>query len=107
MPAVERVDAPEMQVSLENRGFLEFRFPDKPEWDQRCSVFVGREWLGELTETEEMRPVWWDVESIPFDFMWDDDRIWLPELLAGQRVQYRFTFDSDGKMLEHAVISDS
>jgi hypothetical protein len=32
-------------------------------------------------ETEEMRPQWFSMNSIPFDSMWADDRLWLPTLL--------------------------
>lgn len=31
-----------------------------------------------------MRPQWFDFADIPFDQMWEDDRIWLPVLLKNQ-----------------------
>ncbi len=34
--------------------------------------------------------------------MWADDRIWLPMMLSGQRIDGRFIFDGD-RMLDHRV----
>lgn len=31
-----------------------------------------------------MRPQWFDIADIPYEQMWEDDKIWLPELLNGQ-----------------------
>lgn len=31
-----------------------------------------------------MRPQWFDIADIPYEQMWEDDKIWLPELLKGQ-----------------------
>jgi len=31
-----------------------------------------------------MRPQWFAFSDIPYDQMWEDDRIWLPMLLNGQ-----------------------
>jgi 8-oxo-dGTP pyrophosphatase MutT (NUDIX family) len=41
-----------LPVSLIPRGFIEFYFREKPEWNQKCFIFVGREWTGDLIETE-------------------------------------------------------
>lgn len=31
-----------------------------------------------------MRPQWFNIADIPYEQMWEDDKIWLPELLKGQ-----------------------
>jgi len=31
-----------------------------------------------------MRPQWFDFADIPYDQMWEDDRLWLPMVLQGQ-----------------------
>jgi len=85
--------------SLDFRGTLEFYFVGKPEWNQRCFVFSATEWTGELVETEEMLPKWWDVSDIPYDSMWSDDPIWLPGLLSGGKVNHKFQFNSCGELL--------
>jgi hypothetical protein len=47
---------------------------------------------GELTESDEMRPQWFDYEAVPLDLMWLDDQYWLPRLLAGEDVVGAFVF---------------
>ena len=51
--------------------------------------------LGSPEPTEEATPVWADVESIPYERMWEDDVIWLPLLLRHQPFAGRFVFDGD------------
>lgn len=56
---------------LQPRGVIEFRFPARPLWDSDCHVFVveADELYGEPVETDEMRPIWVDLDAIPFDTM--------------------------------------
>ncbi|KAF5352176.1 hypothetical protein D9758_009204 [Tetrapyrgos nigripes] len=48
----------------------------------------------DITDTDEMRPEWFEVEHIPFDNMWEDDVFWMPLLLEDKpfygRVDFRF-----------------
>jgi 8-oxo-dGTP pyrophosphatase MutT (NUDIX family) len=66
-------------------------------------VFIAREWDGEPTESEEMRPEWFDVERIPYDDMWPDDPYWLPQVLYGQIITADFTLDQDDAIVSHNV----
>ncbi len=47
-----------------------------------------------------MRPEWFSIENIPYDDMWADDPYWLPRVLEGDKVDFSFTFDSDGDLVE-------
>ncbi len=85
--------------ALEHRGWIEFVYRAKPEWDNRCAIFVARGVIGELVESEEMLPRWFEIGSIPLDEMWEDDRIWLPGILLGESVKRRFVFDGEGKLI--------
>lgn len=60
------------------RGELIFHYEGKPEWDNHCHIFTcaDHQWEGELRETEEMKPMWWNVVDIPYNDMWADDIIW-------------------------------
>lgn len=83
------------QEELMARGVLEFRFPDKTasSWDSDCHLFVAHyraEVHGEASESEEMSPCWVDENSIPYAQMWPDDVIWLPRVLRGETVHYKF-----------------
>lgn len=61
-------------------------------------AYLCDEWSGEPAETEEMAPKWFKVSAIPYDEMWPDDQIWLPQVLIGKLLIGRFEFDADNNM---------
>lgn len=82
---------------------LTFIFPYKPTWGQIIHVYLSTKWVGEPTESEEMKPEWFDIESIPYDKMWTDDEIWLPHVLNGKTLEGSFSFAEDESVLEHTI----
>jgi 8-oxo-dGTP pyrophosphatase MutT (NUDIX family) len=85
------VSVPE-DTPFEQVATLEFYFPYKPEWSQRVHVFVTHHWQGIPTESNEMIPQWFPVDSLPYNRMWDDSHYWLPKVLVGEKFHARFTF---------------
>jgi len=65
-------------------------------------VFLARHFTGEPIETIEATPQWYDFDAVPYDEMWEDDRHWLPQVLAGRRFIAWFDFDGE-KMLSMDV----
>ena len=57
---------------------------------------------GEPHETGEAIPFWKPVDAVPYDEMWEDDRHWLPHMLAGSGFTAYFTFDGE-RMLTKEV----
>lgn len=55
---------------------------------------------GAVVETEEMCPKWFDSKDIPYESMWSDDHYWLPRVLNGEVVEFDFTFDANGEVLD-------
>lgn len=55
-------------------------------------VYVADDYEGEIRETDEAEPVWFDLAEIPFDNMWEDDRYWMPYLIKKQKFYGRFFF---------------
>ena len=91
---------------LERMAVLSFRFPYVPkekEWDQDVHVFLIKNWEGEPVESEEMLPQWFKLKDIPFNEMWDDDKIWLPEILEGKKLKADFVFKEGEIIAEHNV----
>ncbi len=80
-------------LEIEERGVLHFQFVDG--YSLHCAVFLARDFTGELIETVEAAPLWFDLAAIPYDEMWADDRHWLPQMLAGGRFTAWFAFDGD------------
>lgn len=58
---------------------------------------------GEPKESNEMSPIWYDLDSIPYDKMFADDSLWLPMVLNGKKVEGHFEFDPDFNMLSHDI----
>lgn len=69
--------------------------------DFYVEVYFCRQWEGEPVETEEMAPKWFKTDDLPYDEMWDDDRYWLPKVLAGQQIVADVTFTKDDKVITY------
>ena len=78
---------------------LTFIFPAQPDWNQVVHAFMARQWSGKPVESREMKPQWFTVDSIPFDQMWQDDALWLPRVLNGEKLKARFTFGTDNEQV--------
>ena len=85
---------------LRYAGDNAFQFADG--YSIHVSVYVAPAFEGTPAETDEAAPLWFPLDAIPYDEMWEDDRLWLPLALAGRAFTARYTFDGDA-MLDHAV----
>lgn len=60
---------------------------------------------GDPIETAEMRPKWFLTNEIPYEEMWEGDRIWLPRFLEGRLLCGRFIFDGDDTLVSHELVA--
>lgn len=74
-------------------GELQFSMSNCP--DILCHVYRSDDFSGTPTETDEAVPVWTRLEEIPYHRMWEDDRHWLPFVLAEQTFLGRFVFEGE------------
>lgn len=106
----EREVNEEIMVSIDSQDLhkvadITFIFDGKPEWNQHTHAFFIDKWIGEPQETEELLPEWFKIESLPYEKMWIDDPLWLPQALEGKKLSATFTFNEDGsKVLKSEVI---
>ena len=89
-----------VKVAVLNFYFL--TIPVEENWNQQVQVYFTTEWSGEPTESEEMRPQWFRCYEIPLQEMWSDDTLWLPRVLAGEKLNADFAFDQDKQVAEYA-----
>jgi len=82
-------------------GDLYFHFTDGLRL--RGTVFLCRDFSGELIETDEALPFWCPMDRIPWERMWEDDIHWLPQALKGQKFSAKFIFDGDS-MVDKEII---
>lgn len=90
--------------NLKKTGELEFIFRGKEDWNQMVHVFITDEFSGEINSSDEGELKWFKIEQLPYDKMWEDDRHWLPRVLAGEFVKMRFYFDGQGKLKNYEEI---
>lgn len=64
-------------------------------------IYKCYDFAGNIVETEEILPAWFDIDKIPFDKMLEDDLLWLPDVLKGNKIVGNVTLDKDMKMLHH------
>jgi 8-oxo-dGTP diphosphatase len=53
------------------------------------------EFSGEPIETDEAIPMWFATDELPYEEMWEDDRLWMPHMLAGRPFVGWYLFDGD------------
>jgi 8-oxo-dGTP diphosphatase len=75
---------------LDWRGILEFY--NNGSLEMIVHVFVTDSFSGELCESDEAEPHWYEFDRVPYGQMWQDDQYWFPLLLQGNRFYGRFWF---------------
>jgi 8-oxo-dGTP diphosphatase/2-hydroxy-dATP diphosphatase len=85
-------------------GVCEFASPVRP--PIRMHIFETYEFEGTPTESDEMRPQWFEMGEVPTDAMWKSDLLWWPEYLTGNTFTARFVFDKDDNVVEHELHHD-
>jgi mutator protein MutT len=85
-------------------GYIEFIWPKKEKNNQRCYIYFAKEFSGQPKETEECLPRWFTFDAVPYEEMWDDDKYWYPDALAGRPVKKRFFFTENNKVLKYEDI---
>lgn len=68
-------------------------------------LYIVYDWKGEISESEEMLPQWFNIENIPYQDMFPDDKYWLPLILDGQKIRANFTFDENWNLLNKEINS--
>ncbi|NOY26414.1 MAG: 8-oxo-dGTP diphosphatase [Oligoflexia bacterium] len=99
--AAERELHEEVGVRAEGskqRGDLSFQFVDGLR--MHVTVFTAHSHHGSPIETDEAVPLWFPLDAMPYDEMWADDRVWIPQMIAGRRFALRALFAGD-TMLGH------
>lgn len=89
-------------VTLQKVAEITFYNPPEPskDVDFQCHVYFATKWMGEPSESEEMRPQWYALGQLPFENMWADDPFWLPRVLAGEKIRGMVRIDANHTMIE-------
>ena len=91
-------------LSCQHLATITFRFGGfESEETEVTTVFVASEYKGEIIETDEMRPFWYEIDKIPYDKMFSADKIWFPEVLKGKHFTCEVVFDKDFNTLDTKI----
>ncbi|XP_028311760.1 oxidized purine nucleoside triphosphate hydrolase [Gouania willdenowi] len=88
--------------ALEKVGNIKFEFVGETEL-MDVHVFRADGYNGEPTESDEMRPQWFEKDQIPFSQMWPDDIMWFPLLLQNKKFLGYFKFQGHDVILSHKL----
>ena len=86
--------------SKDLRQVLDVEFFFKDGKHLRVPTFFVHQWKGDPTETEEMKPAWFDFDKIPYDKMWSDDIYWMPRVFKGETLRGKVWFEEDVFFIE-------
>lgn len=91
------------------RGLL--RFSDLDDGTSMFGfVYVCTKYSGTPSRSKEANPFWCDTSNVPYDEMWEGDRIWLADILAGRCLAADLLFKNDAlqcsSMNFHSSISE-
>ncbi len=94
----------EIEVSeIEKRGVIHFSWQNENNRPIKAHVYEIIKYRGEPKETEEMKPVWYEIDNLPYHEMWADDRYWLPTFLEGKYFKAKFVFDDNDQVIDHSI----
>lgn len=86
--------------TVTDAGELTFTWADPAQRPLEVLLFAITDWSGDLRPSDELDAGWVDWTAIPYDRMWDDDRIWLPNVLRGGAVTATIGYDPTGRLVE-------
>lgn len=95
-------------VSYSQVAELDFYGGTKAEpWHLQIFAYFCNNWQGEPVETEEMAPKWYKLTDLPYAYMWDDDKYWLPLVLKGKKLKANFNFNENNTVVSNNILEVS
>lgn len=65
-------------------------------------AYISNKWKGEAVESGEMTVEWMETNKIPFEEMWENDRLWFNIVISGKKSIIKL-LTVDGKLQEIKV----
>ena len=89
-------------LKMKKKAVLIFEFQDNPSLIE-VHVFGAENFRGQVKESEEMKPKWFNLNKIPYRRMWPDDIHWLPLFLKGKKLRGEFYFKDINTLLYYSL----
>lgn len=91
---------------LQHAGELTFLSENKQTGNWQVHVYTLQKWTGKPVETDEMKPQWFSLNTLPLKQMWADDVHWLPDVLAGKKIKAQFWFAADDETINRVQVNE-
>lgn len=88
--------------ALEKVGIMDFEFEGNPE-TLEVHIFNVKDFSGEMVESDEMKPQWFNINEIPFENMWPDDELWFPIFLRGKKFKGYVLFKDTNTIIRSQI----
>ena len=66
-------------------------------------LYIATEWQGTIKESPEMKPYWFNIQDIPYNQMFPDDKYWLPLVLENKKFIGNFEFNEQWELLDYHI----
>ena len=96
-----------MPSKLDRVATVVFLFPffeDFQRWNQQVHVYISREWTGDIMESDEIDPRWFNISEVPYTSMYPDAHYWLPKVLDGRVLTGEFLYGEDWKIKDYRIV---
>ncbi|XP_061455451.1 oxidized purine nucleoside triphosphate hydrolase isoform X2 [Rhineura floridana] len=88
--------------TLQKMGQITFEFVGNTEL-MEVHIFLTDSFQGDPTESDEMRPQWFELDQVPFKNMWPDNIYWFPLLLQKKKFLGYFKSQGQDTILEYTL----
>lgn len=87
-------------LKYEKRGVVTFQNVDA---NVEVHIYEGMSWTGEAIETDEMAPIWLNIDNLPYEKMWSSDIYWHPYFFNREYFEGWLIFDENHKVLDFEI----
>lgn len=95
-------------INYKKRGLLVFEEFFKGEQTKVfMSIYTAYDYLGEPTESDEMKPIWVSLNQIPYEKMFEDDKFWLKHVIEGRNFVGSFIYDKNFNLLYSKIVKEN
>ncbi|XP_043473787.1 7,8-dihydro-8-oxoguanine triphosphatase-like [Leptopilina heterotoma] len=88
--------------NLRQIGIVEVEFENDPVLLE-VHVFDTFVFEGNIIDTDEMRPKWFNLSDIPYQSMWPDMFLWFPYMLKDIPFKGYFLYRGENLILKHKI----
>ncbi|MFA6520675.1 MAG: 8-oxo-dGTP diphosphatase [Candidatus Paceibacterota bacterium] len=90
-------------INMKKVGMNFFEFEGNPEVVE-VHIFKIEEFSGTPEESEEMSPRWFNLNEIPFNEMWADDKHWLHLFFENKKFKGEYLFNNSNQILRKKIV---